>query len=74
MWLIKYASSSEVGILAGGPDRVDDLAQLTVVEGTAASGEASWILQVSSRVPGDELRPLGAGEERSQRSDAAFAG
>ena len=37
----------EVRILACGPDRVDDVAQLTVVEGTAAIREASWLLQVN---------------------------
>jgi len=51
----------EVRILACGPDRVDDLAQLTVVEGTAAIRQASWLLQLSGRVPGDEICPLGAG-------------
>ncbi|HVA09112.1 MAG TPA: hypothetical protein VNG12_20445, partial [Acidimicrobiales bacterium] len=58
----------EVRILACGPDRVDDVAQLTVVEGTAAIREASWLLQLSGRVPGDEICPLGAGEDRSQCS------
>jgi hypothetical protein len=55
----------EVGILACGPDRVDDLAQLAVVEGAAAIREASWLLQLSSRVPGDEIRPFRAGEQPS---------
>jgi hypothetical protein len=61
-------------ILTGGPDRVDDLAQLTVIEGTAAIREASWLLQLSRRVPGDKIRPFGTGEERSQCSDTALAG
>jgi hypothetical protein len=39
-----------------------------------SSHEASWLLQLSGRVPGDEIRPLGPGEERSQRSDTALAG
>jgi hypothetical protein len=64
----------KVRILAGGPDRVDDFAQLAVIEGTAAIREAPWLLQLSGRAPGDDICPLGPGEECSQRSDAALAG
>jgi hypothetical protein len=64
----------KVRILACGPDCVDDLTKFAIVEGTTAIREASWLLQLSGRVPGDEIRPLGAGEERPQRSDAALAG
>jgi hypothetical protein len=69
-----YEQQVKVGILTGGPHRIDNFAQLVIFEGPTSIGEAARLLQVSGWTSWDESCALGTSEKSAQRADAVLAG